>query len=374
MVKKKKFSRKMKLRLEICSTCMKMCRDICPTAIASASESYTPYIRTLFINLNEKKIRPIDDGALDIIFSCLTCNLCNEYCLPKVDIIELIELSRTIIVESGIDISKYSQISDAIGKFYNPLGENHSNRFDSIKDMIKNIDNNVDTLLFLGCMASYREIEIAKSSIELLNKLGIKFSIMNDERCCGSPALRTGFLNTAIKTIKHNVDEWKRRGIKNIITSCSACYRTIKTDYPDIIPEFDFNVEHIANIIHSKLDKIKLKELKAKITYHDPCHLGRAMNIYDEPREVIQRIPGINYLELDRSHEKSFCCGAGGGVRVNFPDLANEIGINRVKEINNSNVEYLISACPLCKFHFKHSKNIGKIEVLDIVELINKLL
>lgn len=371
MSKNKGFSRKIRLRLEMCSTCMKMCRDNCPTAIASCSESFTPYIRSLNVNLNEKGIRPYDEGALDSIFSCLTCNLCNTFCLPKVDEAELMELARTSIVESGFDVSKYSRIGESISNYYNPLREDPQNRINSFRDLIPK-DNDAETILFLGCMGSYREIEIARASIELLNKLHIDFTIMNEERCCGSPAFRTGFLKSALNVMNHNVSEWQKREIKTIITPCSACYRTIKSFYPKYLSDFDFNVKHMIDVIKSKLDHLPLKTLNSKVTYHDPCHLGRGMDIYDEPREILNKISSI--IEMDHNRDKSFCCGAGGGVRANFPELSRKIVDLRINEALNIGVKYLISACPLCKNQFKQSTNIGTLKILDIVELVNQLL
>ncbi|MHA1270933.1 MAG: (Fe-S)-binding protein [Candidatus Helarchaeota archaeon] len=369
---KKKFSKKIRLRFEVCSTCMKMCRDVCPTAIATASESFTPYIRTLMVNLNEKGIRSYDEGALDLIFSCLTCNLCNSYCLPKVSVEELIKISRRAIVDAGFDVTKYSKISNNIKKFYNPLGENNTERYKKLGNPA--INNNSNTLLFFGCMSSFREVEIGKSSMRLLEKFGIEYTVMKEEKCCGSPAISTGFLDTAFETMNSNYKEWKERGIKKVITPCSACYRIIKSEYPKYIENFDIQVYHMIDIIKSNIEKIQLNKLNSKIAFHDPCHLGRAMDVYDKPREIIKKIPNISYVEMTNSREKSVCCGAGGGVRVNFPDIASEVGKNRVKEFHEAGVEYLISACPLCKYHFKNSENIGEIKVLDIVELINDLI
>ncbi len=365
------FSRKMRLRLEMCSTCMKMCRDNCPTAIVSGSESFTPYIRTLHINLNQKGIRAYDEGALDSIFSCLTCNQCNTFCLPKVDVEELIKLARALIVESGFDVSKYSKISDNISQQHNPLLESHQKRTDSFQDLIKNKED-ADTVLFLGCMSSYREIEIARASIELLQKMGVKFTIMTDEWCCGSPARSTGFMKVFKETLEHNNAEWKARGIKTIITPCSACYRTIKTIYPQYIPEFNFDVQHMIGIISSKLANLQLKALDSKLTFHDPCHLGRALNIYDEPRDILAKIPGVQLTEMEHSKEAGLCCGAGGGVRSNFKELSNDIGQLRIKEAKEIEAEFIVSACPLCKFQLKDFTPTD-LKVMDIVELINQL-
>jgi len=375
MAEKKRFSREVRLRLEMCSGCVKMCRDNCPTTIASSSESLTPYMRSLNVNLNEKGIRAYDEGALDSIFSCLTCNLCNTFCLPKVDEEGLMKLARASIVDAGIDVSKYSKIAKSIAAYHNPLQEAHQKRIESVKDLIhENESEESDILLFLGCMGSYREIEIARASIELLSKLKIKFTIMRDEWCCASPAIQTGFLKQAEESMQHNVTEWKERGIKQIITPCSACYRTIKTIYPKQIADFDFNVQHATEVIKSKIGKVKLKKLASKVTYHDPCHLGRAANVYDAPRELLQKIPGLELVEMEHAREASFCCGSGGGVRANFPDLAQAVGALRIDEAHQTGAEYLISACPLCKYQFKELANKGNLKILDIVELLNQLL
>lgn len=373
MSEKKRFSREIRLRLEMCSGCMKMCRDNCPTTIASSSESLTPYMRTLNVNLNEKGIRAYDEGALDSIFTCLTCNLCNTFCLPKVDEEDLMKLARASIVEAGIDVSKYSKIADRIGDHHNPLRDPHEKRIESVKDLIlENVES--DTLLFLGCMVSYREMEIARACIELLKKLKIKFTIMKDEWCCGSPAFQTGFLKQAEETMQHNVAEWKERGIKQIITPCSACYRTLKTIYPKQIADFDFNVQHALEVVNSKIGKVKLQKLASKVTYHDPCHLGRLANVYDAPRELLQKIPSIKLIEMEHTRETSFCCGSGGGVRANFPDLAQTVGALRIEEAHVIDAKYLISACPLCKYHFKELVNKGNLKILDILELLNQLI
>ncbi len=372
MTQKTGLPRQIRFRLEMCSTCMKMCRDNCPTVIASASENLTPYIRSLHVNLNEKGIRSYDQGALESIFSCLTCNLCNSFCLPKVDEAELMELARASIVESGIDVSQYSKIAKSISEHHNPLNETHANRYNSVKDLIRTQED-VSSVLFLGCMGSYREIEIARASIELLQKLKVEFTIMEDEWCCGSPAIRTGFLSPVIEAMNHNVEEWQTHAIKEIITPCSACYRVIKDFYPKHRPNFNVNVMHISEVIYNKLGDISREQLKSKVTYHDPCHLGRGMNFYDVPRKILQKMEGVSVLEMDHSREKGFCCGAGGGVRSNFPELADAVRENRITEALETGAEYLISACPLCKYHFKKSANLGQLKVIDLVELVNRI-
>ncbi|MHA1264175.1 MAG: (Fe-S)-binding protein [Candidatus Helarchaeota archaeon] len=375
MSKKKPFSRKIRLRLEMCSTCMKMCRDNCPTSIATASESFTPYIRSLHINLNEKGIRPYDAGALESIFSCLTCNLCNTFCLPKVDEEELIKLARASIVESGIDISQYSFIANSISEYHNPLKEPHSSRTDSFKDLLvtDRQSQHATTLLFLGCMSSYREVEIARASIELLRKLNLNFSIMADEWCCGSPSHSTGFIQATRETMTHNVEEWRARGIKTIITPCSACYRTIKTIYPTYLSDFDFEIYHIIEVIERNFSKLSLNSLPRTATFHDPCHLGRGMSMYDAPRRILHKIPAITIIEMMHAREEGFCCGAGGGVRNNFPELSKSVRDIRIDEFLETNAQLLISACPLCKFQLKEGISPDEFEIFDIVELINQL-
>ncbi|UCE73798.1 MAG: hypothetical protein JSV56_12345 [Methanomassiliicoccales archaeon] len=236
-------------------------------------------------------------------------------------------------------------------------------------------------LYFPGCMATYRAKDIAKSTIELLKKGGVEFKLLGeDEWCCGSVMLRTGNIEVGREMIKHNVDAIQKSGVDVVVTSCSGCFRTLKQDYEKMTGSMDFTVKHVLEILEELIEQGKLKfpEAKMKVTYHDPCHLGRHSGLYDVPRKILASISGLELLEMTRNRRNARCCGAGGGVRAGFKDLSDQMADTRLKEAEETGAEVLTSACPFCTFALREAaeRNGSKMRVLDLpellVEIINK--
>ena len=149
---------------------------------------------------------------------------------------------------------------------------------------------------------------------------------------------------------------------KPIITSCAGCYATLKESYDGL------EVYHITDIIHENLDKLPLKEVKKKVMYHDPCHLGRKFDYYDIPREIIEAIPGVELIAFDQEKENAQCCGGGGGVKSAKPDIANKLAAERMEEAKGKSADVVISSCPFCELNL--GDNAGDIPVLDILNLL----
>lgn len=241
---------------------------------------------------------------------------------------------------------------------------------------------------FAGCMATYREQNIAKSTIKLLKKLESDLTMLGaDEWCCGSVMLRSGNVEVAKKMIEHNVNAIKALGADTVITSCAGCYRTIKQDYPKYVGDLGFKVMHTPEYILSFIEanKLQLKPMEnsTKITYHDPCHLGRHMNIYDPPRKVLQSISGLELVEMPRSRENARCCGSGGGVASAYKNLSNDMADLRIQDAYQVGAQILTSACPFCTYALKSAaERVGgvqtgdtkQLKVVDFSELLYELL
>ncbi|MFO7836489.1 MAG: (Fe-S)-binding protein [Candidatus Thorarchaeota archaeon] len=230
---------------------------------------------------------------------------------------------------------------------------------------------------FAGCMATYRLPEIAESTIKVLKHAGVDFKLLGeDEWCCGSVALRTGYQDQAKEMARHNVEALKDAGADRVVTACAGCFRTLALDYPKILgEELPFEVIHFPTLLKELIDegRIEFPEgEKVGITYHDPCHVGRHMGIYDAPRESLESIPDVELVEMHKSKETASCCGAGGGVRSTNRDKARQAADTRINEAKETGASILTTACPFCTFNLREAteRSDGKMRMLDFPEFV----
>jgi heterodisulfide reductase subunit D len=361
--------------------------DCCPSQKKFGYMSYFAMGRVeLGRAILEEEIEPEDIESLKkIAYACPICGACTLQCkeYKEMDNVEIIEALRAKIVELGYGtMPEHEKFAQNVNKEHNPYGELHANRFSWLPKEAK-IDEKAEIAYFVGCTSAYREQELAKATAKLLNKAKIPFQILGSEEfCCGSPLLRTGQRELAIELAKHNVEAIRKKGIKKVVFSCAGCYRTFKEDYPKMVGDLGFEVLHITQYLAQLLKEGKLKlskKLDKVVTYHDPCHLGRHINItkkkvgvFDEPRDLLKAIPGIKLQEMIRIRENAWCCGAGGGVKSAFKDFALDTAIDRIDEAVATGANILVSACPFCRRNLMDaikakSKNI---EFKDIIELL----
>ena len=210
------------------------------------------------------------------------------------------------------------------------------------------------TLYYPGCLTKGVLKEQFDNYKEIFNRLGIDFVLMSDvEVCCGLPILNAGYRKDARKLARKNFDLFRANGITKIITNCPSCYHTFKEIYPTLVMDWDIEVEHATVAILNGLKKkrIRFKGEEELVAYHDPCHLGRYSGIYEEPREVI-RLLGGKIVEGKFSRADAICCGAGGGMRANFPEVAKAVAKKKVSFIPEHVVK-IISPCGLCYSNIK---------------------
>ncbi|MDR1818907.1 MAG: (Fe-S)-binding protein [Methanobrevibacter sp.] len=215
-------------------------------------------------------------------------------------------------------------------------------------------------LYFKGCTGREKLRNIPDSVEKLLNIMDIDYHTLDNEGCCGSFLLRTGFEEDAKNVMKKNLDEFKN---EKILTSCAGCYKTLKEDYNEYFLA-DLDVVHISQLLRDLINEGEFKD-NITVTYHDPCHLGRHSGEYDAPREIIRNF--ANLKEMENIRENSICCGSGGGVKSAYPEISKKIAINRVKEAEDTGAELILTSCPFCKLNLGENSSI---EVLDISEFI----
>ena len=214
-------------------------------------------------------------------------------------------------------------------------------------------------LYFRGCTAREKETGIGDATERLLNLAGVDYHTLDDEACCGSVLLRTGFTHEAEKQIKKNTQVLKG---ERILTSCAGCFKTLSEDYEGL------DVIHISQFLNEliKEGKLNFKKTDLDVTYHDSCHLGRHMEVFDEPRDVIKAV--ANLIEMENIREDSLCCGAGGGVKSAYPEIADEMAKARIVQAKDTNSKTLVTPCPFCKLNLKNDE----MEVLDLTEFLVK--
>ncbi|MBC7126999.1 MAG: hypothetical protein H5T32_02115 [Candidatus Methanosuratus sp.] len=231
-------------------------------------------------------------------------------------------------------------------------------------------------LYWRGCMSRLRTKEIADSTEELLRRMGVAFGTLGaKEGCCGSVLLRTGETEAARRVASEAVGRIASGGYSEVVTACPGCFRTMASEYPALVgggSNLPFRVRHISQFLVERKGMLegRLGRLEARVTYHDPCHLGRHMSVYEEPRELIRMIPGVELVEPKYNRSRALCCGSGGGVRSAIPDLSREVARSLVSQAPER-VGIIVTACPFCNFNIKEAAAARPgIRVMDLPELL----
>jgi Fe-S oxidoreductase len=361
---------------KMCTGCYKMCRFVCPTGIATKNESITPYGRSSAIHLVTINRMEYSPKSVEAMYQCATCGLCKTWCKPEVDVANMVEKARKGIVQKGLAPQSVIKLAEITQRYLNPYEEPSNERFAKINLERMNRKGKPEILYFVGCTTAYRHPEIANSIIDILEIMNMDFTVIaNSEQCCGSPLIRLGLEDEAKKLIAHNSEAINNMDCKIVLTGCPGCHRTLKEDYPRLGYKLDAEVMHLTEYLDSTTMDTSSKELSKRVTYHDPCHLGRHSNIYDQPRNVLQRIKGLRLVEMDWSKKNSSCCGSGGGLRVAYPNIAEKIGLKRLNEAYATGAELIATACPFCKDQIMETQNTKiqenrRLPVRDISELV----
>lgn len=365
----------------LCSRC-KFCTTLCPTYDGWLGKSPVGRIQAILYTLNHKKA---DFGKLgNIFFSCTLCGACEEICktfMGGVKIKEIIELARSQIVERADVPAKIKEFLENIYKYGNPYGIPGKKREDWANGLDINVYSNEDFLFFVGCVGSFDPIgqKVARSFSELMIKERIPFGILGkEEKCDGNEANILGEKGLFELLEEENIEKFKNLGIRKIVTNDPHAYNAFKNEYTK--KWLDFEVVHHTQFIWELIKSGKLtfnnsSVSNTKVTYHDPCFLGRWNGIYEEPRNILHSIPGVTVVEMERNRQNSFCCGGGSG---NFyTDLSSE-GIDpareRIKEAYKTGAEIIVTACPTCAIMLGNAleeENLErKLVVKDISEVV----
>lgn len=321
---------------------------------------------------------------LDEIWRCTTCGMCPSQCPRGVDQIEVGVAIRRIATAYDVFPSSVAALSTAGSSLAgdgNPLSEERDKRDAWASDLsLKPFTEGMEILFFVGCYYSYdpRLQKVAKATANLLKRAGVDFGILgNQESCCGESIRKTGNEEVFKTLARDNIKAFIDNGVKRVLVASPHCYHTFKNEYPEFMVNFD--VVHISEFLTELIEQGRLQikgEFKKKVTFHDPCYLGRHNGIYDQPRDILQRLAGLELVEMADSRENSFCCGGGGGriwaetpKEERFSDL-------RVAHAAEVGAQVLATACPYCISNFEESRlsmeGEDAPEIMDITEVLNQ--
>ncbi len=324
---------------------------------------------------------PWSEHLAEILYTCTTCKNCTEQCPMKFapDIVDWIIGARSDMIEQGKIPLRVKRFLESVYNYGNPLKLPQADRA-AWANGTKRYSNEDEYLLYIGCLASYDETAqtMAGNVAALLKTSGVSYGILgNEEGCCGNEVYSLGEEALFGELARKNVDKFKEKGVKKIIALSPHAYNIMKNQYQNL--GYGFEVYHYSQVLAdlAKQGKLKGKSLKKKVTYHDPCYLGRYNQVYDEPRRALAAIDGLELVEMDRSRRDAFCCGGGSGNFITDYLAGGEDSPARVRvrEAAQTGADVLVVACPGCLVMLKEAvktENLeDKISVKDIATLIS---
>ncbi|MFH1328851.1 MAG: (Fe-S)-binding protein [Candidatus Bathyarchaeota archaeon] len=387
-------SRTQLMELDACTRCGE-CVTVCPATTETGNEynsargrirlikSYANAMygpSAMLFGPKRKKADEILSNLVDYSYQCSVCGICKEVCEARIDTIELWEAFRAELVKLGKGpLPRHAGFTPRIKVKHNPYDELPENRPNWLPPDIKPVDK-AEIGFFAGCTSSYKTKWFAVNFAKILDKFNVKFTYLGpEEYCCCSPLIRTGLLDIAKDTIVHNVESFAARGVQRVVTPCAGCFRTGTIDWPRFYGKrLPFEMVHATQFIAELIDSGRVKYVKKLddvLTYHDPCHLGRHVGVFEEPRKILENLPIKGFIEMENNRSNSRCCGAGGGLKSGVPDLALNIAKRRVDEAIATKASMLTTSCPFCVVNFNDAiKAINtKLKLKDLIDLFAEL-
>jgi Fe-S oxidoreductase len=353
------------------------------------------------------------DKLLEVVYNCLMCGACDISCKYAMDmeVLEPINEIRIKCVEEGHTNPALDKVIRILRKQGTMILGAKAKRGEWAKGLnVKDITKEKANIIYhAGCRTCYDKDmwKVARATVNLLQKAGIDICIGGEnESCCGGRAYQMGYKEDFLKQAKVNMELFQKVGAKTLVTGCADCYHAFKVLYDKIGMKGDLEVMHATEYLDRLIKEGKLrlaKEVSIKVTYHDPCHLGRlgepyihwegkeclgyirtfdppkiyrrgTFGVYEPPRNILNSIPGLKLVEMNRIKEYAWCCGGGGGVKETNPEFAKWTARERIEEAESSGAEVVVTACPGCEQIFNKAvkENGSRLKIYDIVEILEK--
>lgn len=335
--------------------------------------------------INQAKFGVVPFESEDL-WLCTTCGNCVQRCPRGVKIIDVMRAMRRVLVPDGVvptSIPNLRGFMTSLASVGNPWGQEPQDRANWAKDLgVKEFSEGTEVLYFSCCYTSYdpRLKKVAQATADLLTKAGVDFGILGaKEMCCGESVRKAGNETLFKRLARENIKTFIENGVKKILVSSPHCYQAFKNEYAEF--KVNFEVVHTSQYFPQLINEGRLKptkEYNKQVTYHDPCYLGRHNQIYDEPREALKSIPGLELSEMSESRQNSLCCGMGGS-RIWMETAKEERFSNlRLEQAREVGAEVLATSCPYCITQFEDSrltqKDSESTQIKDITEILQEVI
>jgi heterodisulfide reductase subunit D len=316
------------------------------------------------------------------VYQCTLCGTCREVCPTRIDLREMWLDLRERIADAGLAPEQFNRVRDALRDTNNILNEPNENRLiwaDRLDEVPEGMvgREGADVVYFVGCVSSLFPManSIPRAMVQIMQEAGVDFTVLGGEEwCCGFPMIGAGMTEEAVRLARHNVERVKALGVRRLVASCPSCYHVWAHTYPELLgEELPFEVIHstemLAEIVESGVVPM---HFEGKVTYHDPCDLGRTSGVYEPPRRAIVGIPGVEFVEMAHNREDAWCCGGGGNLEMLDPDLVAKINARKIQLAADTGAETIISACQQCKRTMTAGVRAAKMRmrVMDITEFV----
>lgn len=351
-----------------CSSCG-YCQAVCPVFGLTLRPALNARGKMLVLKEVIEGTVALDQDLVETLFQCTTCACCAKNCPAGVDVPEIIKQVRKDMVQLGICHPAFQGLNEILQKQTNIYGETVPPDFDQEKN------KKAEVAFFVGCVGSYRSIDSTRQTLALLDRLNIDYTLL-DEVCCSGVLEDVGYY-VHENLVNRNLQSILSTGAETVVTACPYCFRTFSR-----LPQYEILRTKNIKVVHlvQFLKDIDFRVTTGKrLTYHDPCDLGRHSGIYEEPREIIKKL-SLHFIEMTHQRVDSLCCGAGGGMRGAYPANSIALARARLEEAVECGAEVLLTSCNSCVQNLSNAKTryskLRKqpLEIYNIPEFINHLL